>query len=97
LVWTILPTIGDLCHITVVWNYPEIQAVFDQYRQAVSPQLRKDLIERVQTMIYEKKMFIPLTGSGAPTALGPRVKGNPLKIPPLLWFSTPFEDIELAN
>jgi hypothetical protein len=53
------------------------------------------LIGRVQTLIHEKTMFIPLTSNNSPAAFGPRVKGNPYKVQPLIWFTAPFEDIEL--
>lgn len=31
------------------------------------------------------------------TLAGPRVKGNPFKIQPIIWFTAPFEDIELVK
>ena len=78
-------------------NYSDIQATWDQYQREVNPKVRKDLIERIQTMIYERTMFIPLTNTNSPAAFGQRVKGNPYKIQPLIWFTAPFEDIELNN
>jgi peptide/nickel transport system substrate-binding protein len=78
-------------------NYPDIQALWDQYRQEVSPKVRKDLIGRVQKSIHDRTMFIPLTSANSPAAVGPRVKGNPYKVQPLIWFTAPFEDIELVK
>lgn len=96
-----VPTIGGslsyLFGAASYGNYPDVQAVFDQYKKAVDPKMRKDLIVQVQTMIHEKKMFIPITGSGSYGAFGPRVKGNPYMIPPLIYFTAPFEDIELEK
>jgi len=40
-------------------NYPDIQAIWDQYKTAVDPKIRKDLIGQVQKMIYEKRMLLP--------------------------------------
>ena len=54
-------------------------------------------MERIQKIIHEKTMFIPLTDTNSPAAFGPRVKGNPYKIQPLIWFTAPFEDMELVN
>ena len=71
--------------------------MWSQYRKAVDPKERKEWVARIQKMIYEKTMWIPLTSTNSPAALGPRVKGNPYKISPLLWFTTPFEDIELND
>jgi hypothetical protein len=55
------------------------------------------LIGKIQEVIREKAMFIPIRGGVSPAAFGPRVKGNPYKIQPLLWWTCPFEDIELAK
>ena len=78
-------------------NYPDIQAIWDQYQREVNPEVRRDLMERIQKMINERTMFIPLTNTNSPAALGPRVKGNPYRIQPLMWFTAPFEDMELEK
>ncbi len=78
-------------------NYPEIKALWDQYPQEVTPKVRKDLITRIQNLVQEKVMWLPLTSTNSPTAVGPRVKGNPYRVQPLLWITAPFEDMELAN
>ena len=97
----IAPTIGArlsyLLGPTSFGNYPDIQKVWDQFQKAVDLKERKELILQVQKMIYDRTMFIPLIASKAPTALGPRVKGDPFKIQPLLWYTAPFEDVELVN
>lgn len=78
-------------------NYPEIKTLWDQYNRAVDPKLRKDSITRIQREIHEKTMFIPLLKASTPSAIGPRVKGNPFKIrePFPVWFPSPMEDFEL--
>jgi peptide/nickel transport system substrate-binding protein len=78
-------------------NYPDIQASWDQYQREYSPKERKDLISRIQKMTYDKTIWLPLTSTNSPAGFGPRVKGNPYKVQPLLWFTAPFEDIELAK
>ena len=78
-------------------NYPDVQGFWDQYQREVTPKGRKEMIERIQRLIYDKTMFIPLTSTNSPAALGPRVKGNPYRIQPLIWFTAPFEDMELVQ
>jgi len=82
-------------------NYPDIQTLWDQYQKEVNSKVRTDLIGRIQRMIHERTMWIPLTSTNSPAALGPRIKGNPYKIQPPksypVWFTCPFEDIELAE
>jgi peptide/nickel transport system substrate-binding protein len=78
-------------------NYPDVQALWDQYQREVTPKGRKETIERIQKLIYDKTMFLPLTSTNSPAAFGPRVKGNPYRIQPLIWFTAPFEDMELVQ
>ena len=75
--------------------YPEIQSLWEQYNKTVDVKGRTDLIARIQKLIYDKTMVIPLTTSNSPAAFGPRVKGNPYQVQPLLWFVSPMEDMEL--
>ena len=95
------PTIGGrlsyLFGSSSYGNYPDIQEKWDQYRKAIDPKERKDLILQVQKMIHERTMFIPLTSTNSPAAFGPRVKGNPYRIQPLIWFTAPMEDMELQS
>ena len=71
--------------------------MWDKYNRETSAKVRKDLIGRIQKLIYDKTMFIPLTATNSPAAFGPRVKGNPYKIQPMIWFTAPFEDMELVS
>ncbi len=72
-------------------------ALWNQYRSETNRDARKDVIARVQRLIHDKAMFLPLASSNSPAAIGPRVKGNPYKIQPLIWWTAPFEDIELEK
>ncbi len=76
-------------------NYPDIQTLWDQFRKEVSFQKRKELVGRVQRLIHERTLLIPLTSNNSPAAVGPKVKGNPYRAQPLIWFTAPLEDIEL--
>jgi peptide/nickel transport system substrate-binding protein len=78
-------------------NYPEVQALWDRYNQTLDPEVRKDLVARIQRFIYDQTMFIPLVKSTTPSAFGPRVKGDPFKIrgPFPIWWPCPMEDLEL--
>ena len=95
----VAPTIGGrlsyLFGSTSYGNYPEIQALWDQFQRETAPGARKNLIARIQSLIHEKTMVIPITSTNSPAAFGRRVKGNPYKIQPLIWFTAPLEDIEL--
>jgi peptide/nickel transport system substrate-binding protein len=95
------PTItGRLSHLfgrTSYGNYPDIQDLWDQYRRALEPNARKDLITRIQVLIHERTVWIPLISVNSPRAVNARVKGNPYKVQPYIWFTAPFEDVELVK
>jgi len=78
-------------------NYPDIKTLWDQYQKEARLNVRKDLIAQIQKLVHEKTMWIPLTENNSPAAFGPRVKGNPYKVQPLVWFTAPFEDLELEK
>jgi len=95
------PTIGGrlsyLFGPTSYGKYPDIQALWDQYQKEVSPSTRNDLIMQIQKLLHERMMWVPLINLNTNTAFGPKVKGNPYKIQPLIWYTTQFEDVELEN
>jgi ABC-type transport system substrate-binding protein len=78
-------------------NYPDVLELWNKYQKETSPKVRKELVGNIQKMIYARTMFIPLTSTNSPAAFGPRVKGNPYRVQPLIWFPAPFEDMELTK
>jgi peptide/nickel transport system substrate-binding protein len=76
-------------------NYPDIQELWNKYQKEPAQKVRKTLSDKIQTLVHERSMWLPLTNTNSPAAIGPKVKGNPYKIKPLIWFTAPFEDIEL--
>jgi peptide/nickel transport system substrate-binding protein len=94
------PTIGArLAYLfgpTSYGNYADIQALWEQYNREMVPKVRKDIVVRIQNLIYDRNMYLPLTFVNNPNAHGPRAKGNPYRIP-MIWYPTPFEDIEISE
>lgn len=78
-------------------NYPDIQALWDQYNRSADPKERKELLARIQRSIHDRAMFIPLIKASTPSAVGPRVKGDLFKIrePFPIYLPCPMEDFEL--
>ena len=95
------PTIGGrlsyLFGPTSYGNYPDILSLWERFQREISMKMRKDLIGQIQTLLHEKTMVIPLTLTIVPSAFNPKVKGNPYRIQPLIWFTAPSEDMELEE
>lgn len=96
----VAPTIGGrllyLFGATSTGNYPDIKASWDNYQLDNSVKVREVLIGNIQKMIHDRAMYLPLTSSTSPAAVGPKIKGDPYKIP-YFWVTAPFEDIELNS
>ena len=95
------PTIGGclsyLFPSTSMGDHPDIQTLWKQYQREAAPKTRKDLIARIQGLIYERTIVIPFRSAVSPAGAGPRVKGNPFKIQPDIWYTAPLEDMELVQ
>ena len=78
-------------------NYPDLQALSERYERELATEARKELIGRIQNLVRERAMFLPLTSAKSNCAFGPKVKGNPFKVQPLMWITCPFEDVELVK
>ena len=78
-------------------NYPGTMELWEQYKKAFDPKIRKDLIGQIQRLIYDRTMTFTFTTYNSPAGFGPKIKGNPYKIqrPYPLWIMAPLEDIEL--
>ena len=78
-------------------NYPDIEALWEQYNQTFDPKVRKELISNIQRLIYDRTLIVHLVRASVPSAIGPRVKGDPFKFRQgfPLWFPSPMEDLEL--
>ena len=77
-------------------SYPDVRSLWEEYRKSADPKIRKEVIAQIQKLVYERVMWIPLTVN-SPAAFGPRVKGNPYKVQPMIYFTAPFEDVELEK
>jgi len=92
---TVAMRLGTLFSGGSYGNYPDIADLWNKYQKEPSQKVRKSLSDKIQALAHERSMWITLTSTTSPAAIGPRVKGNPYKIQPLIWFTCPFEDIEL--
>ena len=53
--------------------------------------------ERLQEIINEKVMYIYTIQTSSPAAFGPKIKGDPFQLDPLIYWAAPVEDFELNN
>jgi peptide/nickel transport system substrate-binding protein len=80
-------------------DYPEIKLLWEQYNASSNAKARKSLMQRLQGVIYEKNMIIPVCENKSPAGFGPRLKGSPYGIQGgyPVFYPTPMEDLQLKE
>jgi peptide/nickel transport system substrate-binding protein len=74
---------------------PEIDAWFAQQATERDRQTRQTLLHRIQQKLYDEGRFLPLLETPSLNASGPRVAVSGLGMIPSLFFSAPYEDVQL--
>jgi peptide/nickel transport system substrate-binding protein len=74
---------------------PEIDAWYAQQATERDRQTRHALLHRIQQKLYDEARFLPLLETPVLNASGPRVAVSGLGLIPLLFFSAPYEDVQL--
>ena len=59
--------------------------------------MRKQLLDRVQQLIYERMVFIPVMGSVFLNGVGSRAEVHGLGLIPNYPYSAPYEDLKLKK
>jgi peptide/nickel transport system substrate-binding protein len=78
-------------------GYPDIDALFKQQDVETDRSKREALLHKIQQLVYERRMFIPLFLFVWPSGVGPRVEETGLMlINPYPW-SAPLEEVRLKQ
>ena len=74
---------------------PEIDVWYAQQATERDRQTRQTLLHRIQQKLYDEGRFLPLLETTSLNASGPRVAVSGLGMIPSLFFSAPYEDVQL--
>jgi peptide/nickel transport system substrate-binding protein len=79
----------------VYGSYPEIDSVFKDQAAEMDRKRREALLQKIQQIVYEKTMFIPIWELAFINGQGPRVQESGLGLIPGHAYSAPYEDVKL--
>jgi peptide/nickel transport system substrate-binding protein len=79
----------------VYGSYPEIDSLFKDQAAEVDRAKREALLHKIQQIVYEKTMFIPIWELAFINGHGPRVQESGLGLIPGHAYSAPYEDVKL--
>ena len=78
-------------------SYPEIDELYPQQLHEIDDAKRTAILHKMQQLIFEKNMFVPLWQLGFLSAAGPRVKLSTYGSIPGFVYIGPFEDVTLND
>jgi peptide/nickel transport system substrate-binding protein len=81
----------------VYGSYPDIDALFSDQAGELDRKKREALLHKVQQLVHEKAMVIPIWELGFLNGQGPRVQESGLGLIPGHAYSAPYEDVRLKK
>ena len=81
----------------VYGSYPEIDALYPLQANELDVGKRTEILHKMQQMIYEKDMFVPLWQLGFINAAGPRVAEAGIGLIKGFVYTGPYEDLALKE
>jgi peptide/nickel transport system substrate-binding protein len=75
--------------------YPALDALFHQQARELDRKKRETLLRRIQQLVHEKAMVVPIWELGFLNGVGPRVKASGLGLITGHAYSGPYEDVAI--
>ena len=81
----------------VYGSYPDIDALFSDQAAELDRKKREAMLHRVQQLVHDKAMVIPIWELGFLNGHGPRVQESGLGLIPGHAYSAPYEDVKIKG
>jgi peptide/nickel transport system substrate-binding protein len=78
-------------------SYPDIDGLFQEQVGETDRKRREALLQKIQQLIHEKAMFIPIMEPAFLNGYGPRVAESGLGLISVHAYSAPYEDVKLKG
>jgi peptide/nickel transport system substrate-binding protein len=78
-------------------GYPDIDGLFREQAAELDRKKREALLQRVQQLVHDKVMYLPLFEPAFLNGIGPRVAESGLGLINQLGYSAPYEDVKLKG
>jgi peptide/nickel transport system substrate-binding protein len=74
---------------------PEVQDLFERQAHERDRKKREEMLQQIQRILFERKIFAPIWENGFIRGVGPRVEEPALSLIPSFPYSAPYEDVRL--
>ena len=77
-------------------KYDDIQALMKSQAVENNPEKRKEILHKIQQLVHDRYMFLPIHQNGNPCGIGPRVKVHAMNMSaaPCYW-PAPYDEMQL--
>ena len=79
----------------VYGSHPDIDGLYAEQANETNPTVRSQILTKIQQMVHERTMFIPIMEPAFLNGVGPRVAHHGLNDIPGFAYSAPYEDLKL--
>ncbi len=76
-------------------SYPDIDALYPQQADELDQAKRDTILQKMQQLVYEKAMYVPIWQLAFISAIGPRVGESSFGSIPGFAYTAPFEDLTI--
>ena len=76
---------------------PDIDGLFAEHVNETNARVRQQVLSRIQQMMLERSMFIPVMETAFLNGVGPGVDNHGLNVIPGFAYSAPYEDLRLKK
>jgi peptide/nickel transport system substrate-binding protein len=81
----------------VYGSHPDIDGLFTEQVNETNPRVRTQILAKIQQMVHERAMFVPLMEPAFLNGVGPRVDVHGLNVIAGFAYSAPYEDLRLKK
>jgi peptide/nickel transport system substrate-binding protein len=81
----------------VYGSHPDMDGLFSEQANETNPRVRQQILNKIQQLMHERALFIPLMEPAFLNGSGPRVDNHGLNVIPGFAYSAPYEDLRLKK
>jgi peptide/nickel transport system substrate-binding protein len=81
----------------VYGSYPDVDGLFSEQVNETNPRVRKQIVDKIQQILYERAVFVPIIEPAFLCGVGPRAEVSGLGVIANYPYSAPYEDLKIKK
>src|SRR5262245_35276058 len=81
----------------VYGSYPDVDGLFSEQINETNPRVRKQIVDKIQQILYERSVFVPIIEPAFLCGVGPRAEVSGIGMIANYPYSAPYEDLKIRR